>query len=275
MTLAELSTLVVGCALAFSLPRLYPPSLTISFNNVPAPRWIVDLYFASEFVMKIDLAMVPVILARCARYGGLCRPAECLVLLCSLSLSNRHLEVIHRMRQFSHRVVLFRSNSVIFVPGSGLWRWKLGAQLAFPAAVITFISLRKKLPGWAATVLLSVAALAWLGGASDLFDRGASWMAEQLTARLGPSDYVWTARDALASLPTCLLFGVPGIAALFEHRRRARPGWTWVEWVGASTAEMLLLKALVTDVFADLVAFSAVPPLLRARACLVDHKRIL
>jgi hypothetical protein len=71
ITLADLLALVVGSALAVSLPQLHWPSDRIAIGNVPVPGWFAWLFVIAEAAMKVCLALIPVILGRRARYGGL------------------------------------------------------------------------------------------------------------------------------------------------------------------------------------------------------------
>ena len=47
------------------------------------PRWIIILHFFEEAVGKASLALIPVMLYRRARFGGICRPGELLLVVCA------------------------------------------------------------------------------------------------------------------------------------------------------------------------------------------------
>src|SRR5438270_182516 len=93
ITLAELSALVLGSALAFSLPQMHLLTDRITIGNIPMPVWVAWLFVIGEVAMRVGLAFTPVILARRARYGGLPRPAEWLSILAALALLH---EVVQR-----------------------------------------------------------------------------------------------------------------------------------------------------------------------------------
>src|SRR4051812_13856610 len=86
ITLADLSALVFGSALAFSLPRMHLLTDQITIGNIPMPVWVAWLFVIGEVASRVGLAFIPVILARQARYGGLPRPAEWLSILVALAL---------------------------------------------------------------------------------------------------------------------------------------------------------------------------------------------
>ncbi len=47
------------------------------------PRWIIILQFFEEAVGKASLALIPLMLYRRARFGGICRPGELLLVVCA------------------------------------------------------------------------------------------------------------------------------------------------------------------------------------------------
>jgi hypothetical protein len=86
LRLADLSMLVVGFALVFSLPGIFHLGDAITISNVPMPGWITWLFVIREATMKVGLILAPVILARCARYRCLPRAVNWLVILIALPL---------------------------------------------------------------------------------------------------------------------------------------------------------------------------------------------
>jgi hypothetical protein len=86
ITLADLTTLVVGFALVFSLPQLHHVADRIAIGNVAMPGWVPWLFVVREVAMKAGLVLTPVIVARRARFGGLPRPAEWFAILVGLPL---------------------------------------------------------------------------------------------------------------------------------------------------------------------------------------------
>jgi hypothetical protein len=194
ITLAELSALVLGSALAFSLPQMHLLTDQITIGNIPMPEWVAWLFVIGEVAMKVGLAFTPVILARRARYGGLPRPAEWLSILVALALLH---EVVQRsgwikalarwyivdLRSRLGYAVPFPVHETFpggritvadgydglpagFTAGDAyrLWGWFATVLLLGVSAALGFG--RKRMPGWAKTGLLSVAALTWLEAAS-------------------------------------------------------------------------------------------------------------
>jgi hypothetical protein len=101
ITLADLSSLVVGAALAFSLPQLHHPTDRISIGNIPMPGWVACLFVIGEVAMKAGLALTPVIVARRVRYGGLPGPADWLAILVGLALLHEVVRRFEWMKRFA------------------------------------------------------------------------------------------------------------------------------------------------------------------------------
>ncbi len=81
ITIADSMVLVIGVAVALALPW---------FNGwveepqpVMEPRWRIILWFVEEAVGKLSLALIPLMMYRRARFGGLCRPGELLLVVCA------------------------------------------------------------------------------------------------------------------------------------------------------------------------------------------------
>jgi hypothetical protein len=81
ITIADSIVLVFGVALAMSLPWynrwLQQP------QPVMEPRWRIISLFVEEAIGKASLALIPIMLYRRARLGGLCRPGELLLAVCA------------------------------------------------------------------------------------------------------------------------------------------------------------------------------------------------
>src|SRR4051794_9975675 len=87
LTLADLLMLIAGFALAFSLPRLHhldDALIWIGAQSIPLPGWPGQFLIVGEVAMKCGLIVVPAILARRIRYGGLPHPADWLAVLVAL-----------------------------------------------------------------------------------------------------------------------------------------------------------------------------------------------
>src|SRR4051812_42077123 len=95
MTLADLVVLIVGVGLACSLPWVWFIPQIMAIHG-PGSRFFAWLVLAYEGLGKACIALTPVVLVRRFRYGGVARPAEFLLALCSLStlaMAVEHLSV--------------------------------------------------------------------------------------------------------------------------------------------------------------------------------------
>src|SRR5579883_815622 len=81
MTIADSLVLVFGIALALSLPW-YNGWVQLP-QPVMEPWWRIISLFVEEPVGKASLALIPLMLYRRARLGGLCRPGELLLAVCA------------------------------------------------------------------------------------------------------------------------------------------------------------------------------------------------
>src|SRR5262245_505119 len=87
LTIPDLLMLMMGFDLAFSLPQLHhldDAMMELGGFKIPMPGWSAEFLVLQEVAMKSGLVVVPVILARRVRYGGLPRPADWLALLVAL-----------------------------------------------------------------------------------------------------------------------------------------------------------------------------------------------
>ena len=76
MTIADAMVLVFGVALALSLP--WSNGWVQEPQPVMEPRWRIVSWFFEEAIETASLALIPLMLYRRARFGGLCRPGELL-----------------------------------------------------------------------------------------------------------------------------------------------------------------------------------------------------
>ena len=86
LTVADLSMLVIGVALAIYLREMHFPSDRIKIGNISMPGWVPWLFVIEEVAMKTGLALAFVIMARRARYGGLPKPGDWLAIAVGLTL---------------------------------------------------------------------------------------------------------------------------------------------------------------------------------------------
>jgi hypothetical protein len=286
ITLADLSSLVVGAALTFTLPQLHHPTDQVSIGNLPMPGWVACLFVIGEVAMKAGLALTPVIVARRVRYRGLPRPVDWLAILVGLALLHEVVRRLEWMKRFARwYLVDFRSSlgyPVYFspherFPGRGamvgdliyygydgfpagftlgdeyrLWGWFATILLVGISAALGFGW--KRMPPWVKTGLLSVAAFTWLAGVTYLLTPGLVRASEAISEQIRlPSAIAVQAALGVASLPEGLLFGVPIVAVLLDLRRGAVRDWAWTGWVGAATALLALPTGMVIYWYADLI----------------------
>jgi hypothetical protein len=286
VTLADLSALVVGSALAFSLPQLHYPTDRITIDKIPMPVWVTYLFVIAEVAMKCGLALAPVIVARRARYGGLPRPADWLSILVGTALLHEVIQRFEWMKRFAKwYVVDFRPSlgfpasflpqerlpgSVTavggstgsaydgfpadFIPGDEYRLWGGFAMVILLGVSIALAVRWKQMPGWAMTGLLSLAAFTWLAGVNYLLAFGANLVsqsvAEGITLR---PDIVRQVALGVATLPEGLLFGVPVVAMLLEFRSGTTKNWSWTTWVGGAIVLFALPSGVMIAWYVDLV----------------------
>ncbi len=286
ITLADLSTLVAGFAFAFSLPRLHHLADRVSIGNVPMPGWVVCLFAIREIAMKGGLILAPVIVARRARYGELPRAADWLAILVGLPL----LHEVVRQCQWMNRLarwylVDFRSSlgypvsflpderfpsrgvsvgnricygyegfPADFTPGDEFRLWGWFATILLLGISTALVLGWKRIPDWAKTLLLSVAAFTWLAGVTYLLTPGLVRASQAISGWISvPSSVVVQVALALATVPEGLLFGMPVVVVLLDLRRGANRRWCWTEGVGATTAFLALLIGVVIYRYADVI----------------------
>ena len=146
MTLADAIVLVLGCALALALPWYNP--WVQSPQPVMEPRWRITSLFFEEAIGKVGLALIPLMLYRRARLGGLCRPGELLLVVCaSCALAE----------QAGRASGLGMLPNGVIEAGGVYWASLTAAGAACVAAIGGLILLREKLSGGILSSLLVVA----------------------------------------------------------------------------------------------------------------------
>jgi hypothetical protein len=279
MTLADLSALVLGSALALFVPQMHFPADQITIYNAPMPGWVGWLFVIREVAMKVGLALVPVILARRARYGGLPRLADWLAILVAVALLAETLKRSGWIKRFARwYLVDFQQRlgcPVFFSParnvhGSGV-RWPTGFDpwdayriwgwLALVLFVLILVAVAvgwKKMPSWINTALVSAAAFTWLAGVTFVVTEGLVRAFEAIAPRIGLPPVIGVQiADGVKNLPDGLLFGVPVVAMVLEFRTRTRGKWVWSEWIGAASAVLALLAWDAVYWYADFVGRTA------------------
>jgi hypothetical protein len=115
---------------------------------VMEPRWRIISWFFEEAVGKASLALIPLMLYRRARLGGLCRPGELLLAVCaSCTLAE----------QIGRASGLGRASSGIIEASGVYWASLTAAGAACAAAIVGLVFLREKRSGGALSSLLVVA----------------------------------------------------------------------------------------------------------------------
>jgi hypothetical protein len=126
------------------------------------------------------------------------------------------------------------------LPRTGLdWqraRWLVAvvALAAVVGGVAAVYSLRRVLPPFLKTIVLTALAGILLWGPLDVVAREAPSLAPYLDART-PTWLFWMyveARRFAALLPTGLLYGIPATAALRDCWRRTPKNWVWTQTIG-------------------------------------------
>jgi hypothetical protein len=231
-TLADLAALVLGVALVAALPWYTRPNLQL--GGVPSAWWYAPLHLAREGIGKACLALVPVILARCALYRRVARAAELLGAFCGMPWLTIAIDRLPSMRIVQRVPGVASAPALQVVNGALYWHWKEGLLAVALMAVLAVPLGRKRLPGWALSALLIVA---WLG----LHDFVG------LLLELDPSLVVALRLNEVAAglITFCvvgpiliLLYAVPAIAAILNADRR-----TWLEWTALSLAASLFLTS--------------------------------
>ena len=286
LRLADLSMLVVGFAIVFCLPWLYYPTERISIGNAPMPGWVVCLLVVRETAQKAGLILTPVVLARRVRYGGFPRPAEWLAILVGLPMLYEVIQRAGWVKRFARwYLVDFRSASggaippllhepypntgigfgnvryygyegfpVGFTPGEEVRIWGWFATILLLLIATALVVGWKRIPNWAKTGLLWLAALVWVAGVTYLLFAELG-RASRVTAEWSdlPSGIVVQIAFGLGRLPESLLYGLPIVAVLFGVRRGVYRSWVWTEWLGATTALLAMPLGAAIYWYADLV----------------------
>lgn len=285
-TLADLLMLVAGFALSFSLPRTFHLTDRFTVGNVSMPGWIAYLFVTEEAAMRGGVILLPVILARRFRYGGLPGPADWLALVAGLPLLHQLIQRADWIKGFArwylvdvrpalgypappllheahpNRGIAFGDAwyygydgfPVGFTPGDENRIWG-----AFAVLLLLVISAAlglgwRRMPDWAKTALLWLAVFTWLTGVDYLRSSGLTRAAEAAAARTGlPLGVLIGVVFGLGRLPDGLLIGVPVIAVLFDVRRRRCKTWAWTAWVGAASALLFLSISVGVSWYIDLV----------------------
>lgn len=287
LTLADLSMLVVGFALAFCLPRIWRMDGPMTIGNVIAPGWVNALFIVQEAAMKGGLILAPVIVARRVRYGGLPGPGEWLGMLMGLPLLGSHLHMAGWMKGFArwylvdfwtglgypvppllharfpgrgfafgdHYYYGYEGFPVGFRPGQEGVIWGRFAAVVFLVLAAVLGLGWKRMPGWARTVLLGLAALTWTAGVMRLLFPVVGRVVEAVGGWIGlPSRMILSIDEGLLRLPEGVLVGVILLMTLREMRRGTIRAWSWTGWGGFTTGLLALAAGVCIDGFTDFLS---------------------
>jgi hypothetical protein len=260
ITVADLVALVVGAAVAVALPW---PFWAQFFRPAAVWTWprdyqalLAGLQFTTLALSRACMALVPVVLARRARYGGVARPAEFLAAaggLPPLPRSADHLlftlwvgfdpwasstsklnltdeELLHRIEQWN------------YWQDEMFWPWTLGMLAVASLAVLVLALGRRRWPGWLQTALLL---LAWLGFSRGVWAIGANVFSLEKALNANAAGRVLYAVgfSAACLVPFKLFFDVPAGAAWHRLRSARAPRPTWLEWLALGLVATLFVAS--------------------------------
>ncbi len=283
ITIADLLLLVGGAAFACSLPQQYHVGHPYAIANIPIAGSAVVVFWTGEAATKAGLALMPVIVARRFRYGGIPRPGDGLAILASVAFAHEFFHLTIWIDSFARWYLLYVRSSFGYPPSFSAVRETsrnvgisgnqiMGDYFGVPdgfapgyeyriwgcfttglfLVVATVLVLRwKRMPGWVKTVLLTAGAFACVEGVTYLISPSFVSASQPFSTRTGLSPAV-TAQLAIfmGALPLGLLLGVP-IAATILELRSADRSWVWTEWAGAAIALFALPTGLAIYWYAD------------------------
>ncbi len=236
VTLADLLALVVGVAVVATIPWYYWLH-PFDFKG-PWPRWLPYLWATRQLLAMGCLALVPVIIARRAVFGGLVRPAE--FLACCGGLPQLVFESsAFWMMSTAHGIVIFTPRDEMPVSvgqeweQGPYWTWKHQLLIVAVLATVAFLLGRRRLPGWALTVLLMIAWAGFQGTVPEqviwgigfwiigIHGRPISALTGTLISHLGPTSCWVSCFMPCPPSSRCVTFGVQPLAG---------PGWNGRPW---------------------------------------------
>ncbi|CAN5824025.1 hypothetical protein BH23PLA1_BH23PLA1_24480 [soil metagenome] len=241
MTLADLLALVVGVAIVAALPWLNRPEFIGPLGGGAGPASYVPLLmFLHEGLGKACLALVPVVLARRVRHGGMVRPTEFLLACVGLPWLSMGittgLMLVGLSQQFGRPI------DTTNIPVEATTRWVQETQ-AIQAGVLLTVGLfsaisrvvgRRQWPGWFGSVLLMVVWTCALGLIRGPIWHGGSAWQDVLRSILGTTGLLnyWGSMFAWGFgtlLPIALLYAIPVAAVAFGLRHRSGLQFAWHE----------------------------------------------
>ena len=227
LTVSDLVVLVFGVALALSiLPRdldgdELPPALS--------PRWLIVLGSVERVIRTTSLALIPLALWRRSRLGGVCRPAELLLVVCAAP------GIVARVDAWLWSEADWNLTEVGY--GIPYWLWRGAAWSLCIAAMLGLILARRRLSDAARSALLMLAVATSF-----------PWLLDPESINTLPIHYsrAGYAEDTARVITCTVTFLVPSVilvAAIRDmilRQTRARV----LEWVGLILAVCNLAVAL-------------------------------
>ncbi len=250
ITLSDLIALVAGVAIVLRIPWVFWPDPRDRIAS--SASWVPYVWLGEQILELSCLALLPVILLRRARFGGLIRPAEFLTVCCGLPALTWGAELL-LMSTF------VRSPDGVDPRGPGLiglqrraywqwqngyhWTWEYGLLIAAFTAITALLLGRRRLPGSLRSALLMTVWLGiyetapWLLRRSVLFVVTPYFTGGSLSGMNGLIIGLLT-----RSLPRFILFSIPFLVTLeaLQNHKRSR---NWVESTGLIFAVLIFLVA--------------------------------
>ena len=211
ITITDLVVLILGIALALSL-RWFNPWVQPPNEPFREPRWRIISLFFEEAVGKASFALIPLMLYRRARLGGLCRPGELLLPVCAACMLAGQVE--------SATGLGMNNNGAIEVE-SGYWIILTTLGTAVVAAILGLIYLGGRLSDGIKSSLLVLAVAGSYPWPNELLESlkfrvfDVSWVGESLIV-----DYAsFIAFFAMENLVPAVI-GVAAVSDAFRGRLR-------------------------------------------------------
>ena len=255
MTLADLCALILGCAMACSLPTAIGRATFIG-NGKKLVGIAYGLYQVPESGRKLAIALVPVILARRWRYGGRGRPAEWLVLG-------------HAASELHWFAILGDTRTVPSVFCGG----EVAATVTFLVAYPILFALRRY--GRMSFVTIGcVALIAWFWGPCWSLNGWITELGWKLFQPPSGDSLFLVGFLGLVDAPSTIVLDALLIAAVGDVSRSRRSDWTWVGWAGLATALAITTGAFLALAYQSLATharFAAISTILTRAviSCLV------
>jgi hypothetical protein len=213
LTVSDLVVLVVGVALALAI---LPWDLDGDESSGLVPTWLMALSSVERAVRTASLALVPLAAWRRVRIGGVCRPAELLLVVCAAP------GVVARVDEWILTAADWNLDDGY---GARYWLCHGAAWSLCAAAILGLIIARRRLSGAARSALLMLAVATSF-----------AWIPEPEYINTLPAHYhrAGYAEDTACVIAGALKFFVPSVvgAAAIRDMMRRRSSAGVMGWVG-------------------------------------------